>query len=69
MLLFSALIVGVLLLLHFIRQKPVTYDSECVFVWGDSGMYQGLDLKLLGDKMGKQILSTTGHGSGIYDFW
>lgn len=68
MLLFSALIVGVCFLLHFLRQKPVTYDSECVFVWGDSGMYQGLDLKLLGDKMGKQILSAAGHGSGIYDF-
>lgn len=68
MLLFSALIVGVLLLLHFIRQKPVNYDNECVFVWGDSQMYQGLDLKLLGDKMGKQVLTSAGHGSGIYDF-
>lgn len=68
MLLFSALIVGVLLLLHFIRQKPVNYDNECVFVWGDSQMYQGLDLKLLGDKMGKQVLTSAEHGSGIYDF-
>lgn len=68
MVLFSALVVGVCVLLHVIRQKPITYDNECVFVWGDSQMYQGLDLKLLGDKMGKQVLTSAGHGSGIYDF-
>lgn len=66
--LFSTLIVGVYLLLHFMCQKPVTYNSECVFVWGDSQMYQGLDMRLLGDKMGKQVLTAAGHGSGIFDF-
>ena len=68
MVLFSALIVGVFLLLHFMRQKPVTYDSECVFVWGDSQMYQGLDVSLLGNKLEKQVLTSANHGSGIYDF-
>lgn len=65
---FSILIVAVCLLLHFMRQKPVTYDSECVFVWGDSQMYQGLDVSLLGNKLEKQVLTSAIHGSGIYDF-
>ena len=68
MVLFSALIVGVCLLLNFLRQKPVAYDSKCVFVWGDSQMYQGLDVSLLGDELGKQVLTSAEHGSGIYDF-
>lgn len=68
MVLFSALIVGVCLLLHIIRQKLVTYNSKCVFVWGDSQMYQGLDVSLLGDELGKQVLTSAEHGSGIYDF-
>ena len=68
MVLFSALIVGVCFLLNFLRQKPVTYDNECVFVWGDSQMYQGLDVTLLGNKLEKQVLTSANHGSGIYDF-
>ena len=68
MVFFSTLIVVVYVLLHFLRQKPVTYDIECVFVWGDSQMYQGLDVSLLSDRLGKQVLTSAGHGSGIYDF-
>ena len=68
MVLFSFLIVGACFILHFIRQKPVTYDRECVFVWGDSQMYQGLDVSLLGNKLEKQVLTSANHGSGIYDF-
>ncbi|MCR5659440.1 MAG: hypothetical protein K6G25_08955 [Bacteroidales bacterium] len=68
MVLFSALIVGACLLLHFMRQKPVTYDNKCVFVWGDSQMYQGLDVSLLSKELEKQVLTSANHGSGIYDF-
>lgn len=68
MVLFSALIVGVCLLLHIIRQKLVTYNSKCVFVWGDSQMYQGIDISLLGNDLEKQVLTSSCHGSGIYDF-
>ena len=68
MALFPSLIVGLCFLLQHICQKPDIYDSDCVFVWGDSQMYQGFDVELLSDKTGKQILTSAGHGSGIYDF-
>lgn len=65
---FSSLIMGAYFLLHHIFQKPVSYNNNCVFVWGDSQMYQGLDVSLLGNKMGRQVLTSAEHGLGVYDF-
>lgn len=65
---FSSLIVSVYFVLHFTSMELNTYDNDCVFVWGDSQMYQGLDVLLLSNKMGKQVLTSATHGSGMYDF-
>lgn len=66
--LFSSLIVGVYFLLHLMFQKPIRYNNNCVFVWGDSQMYYGFDVNLFGDKTSKQVLTSAHRGSGIYDF-
>jgi len=66
--LFFVLVVGVYFVLRFISLKSNIYDNYCVFVWGDSQMYQGFDVKLYGDKTSKQVLTSAQHGSGIYDF-
>lgn len=66
--LFSSLIAGVYFLLYLMFQKPITYNSNCVFVWGDSQMYFGFDVNLFGDKTSKQVLTSAHIGSGIYDF-
>lgn len=31
-------------------------------------MYQGLDVSLLSERLGKQVLTSAGHGRGVYDF-
>ncbi len=65
---FPSLIVSVYFMLHITSSESNVYDNDCVFVWGDSQMYQGLDVLLLSNRMGKQVLTSAGHGSGIYDF-
>lgn len=55
-------------LIHDRTKEANTYAEDAVFVWGDSQMYQGLDVVLLKMKLKKQILTSAGHGSGIYDF-
>lgn len=67
---FSSLVLGIFYVLHSISIKT-NDDSikDCtIFVWGDSQMYQGLDVVLLKMTLKKQILTSAGHGSGIYDF-
>lgn len=46
------------------------YDqkTDAVYVWGDSQMYQGLDILSLSTELQLPILSSARHGSGIYDF-
>lgn len=65
---FSSLILGVYFLLHLMVQKPNTNNNNCVFVWGDSQMYYGLDVSLLEDRLDMQVLTSAHPGSGIYDF-
>jgi len=65
---FPTLVVGVYFTLPLMSRIINTYDRNCVFVWGDSQMYQGLDVSLLRNKLGKQILTSARPGSGIYDF-
>lgn len=68
-LLFSTLIVGMYIVLHGESKKCNTIKTDVrVFVWGDSQMYQGLDVELLGDELGKTVLTSARHGSGVYDF-
>lgn len=65
---FSTLIVSVYFVLRFTYSESYTYDNDCVFVWGDSQMYQDLDVVLLSNRMEKQVLTSACHGAGVYDF-
>jgi hypothetical protein len=65
---FSSLIVGVYFFFFVLLKNVVDYDNDCVFVWGDSQMYRGLDVSLLNNRLNKQVLSSAGNGEGIYDF-
>ena len=66
---FSALVVGMYCILHNRAEKSNEYTGEDeVFVWGDSQMYQGLDVTMLGNMLEKKVLTSAQHGSGIYDF-
>ena len=65
---FFCLLMSIYAVLHNSTLKANTYTENVVFVWGDSQMYQGLNDSLLGKELGKQILSSAIHGSGIYDF-
>ena len=65
---FSSLIIGVYFLLHLMVQKPITNSNNCVFVWGDSQMYYGIDVLSLEDRLDMQVLTSAYAGSGIYDF-
>ena len=42
--------------------------SESVYVWGDSQMYQGLDIQSLSALLQSPVLSSALHGNGVYDF-
>ena len=38
------------------------------YVWGDSQMYQGLDIFTLSSQIHSSVFSSAQHGSGVYDF-
>lgn len=65
---FFTLIMSVYFVLRFTSSETYTYDNDYVFVLGDSQIYQGLDVLLLGNRKGKPVLTSAGHGAGIYDF-
>ena len=39
-----------------------------LFIWGDSQMYQGVDLSELSARTGENVFSSARHGAGVYDF-
>lgn len=47
---------------------PLKASDNNVFIWGDSQMFQGLNLKLYAEKTGKTVYSAARHGAGVYDF-
>jgi uncharacterized protein with PQ loop repeat len=47
---------------------PLKASDNNIFIWGDSQMYQGLDLELMSQQTGKKIYSAAMHGAGVYDF-
>jgi hypothetical protein len=49
-------------------QKEKEYSKDGIYVWGDSQIYQGLDLSILSSGLSKQVLSAAGHASAVYDF-
>ena len=44
------------------------YTQSSIYVWGDSQMYQGLDIKTLSENTSKKVFSSAEHGAGVYDF-
>lgn len=42
--------------------------TDSVYVWGDSQMYQGLDIQYLSALLQTPVLSSALHGNGVYDF-
>ena len=42
--------------------------GNSLFIWGDSQIYQGLDLEVLKNKTNRLVFSSAHHGSGVYDF-
>lgn len=46
----------------------VKLDKDAVFIWGDSQMFQGLDICQFSDSIGLPVYSSAKHGAGIYDF-
>ena len=66
---FACLFLLAYLFLHGKFKRTNALDgNNYIFVWGDSQMYQGLDIALLGNKIEREVLTSAGHGKGIYDF-
>lgn len=67
---FALLLVVPVVLIYVVCyfQKDKKYSNETVYVWGDSQMFQGLDVELLSVGLSKPVVSSSKHGSGIYDF-
>jgi hypothetical protein len=42
--------------------------EDTIFIWGDSQMQYGLDLKQLEKETGKKVYSSAYSGAGVYDF-
>jgi hypothetical protein len=44
------------------------YDKDSIYIWGDSLVYQGVDLNALSELANKNIYTSAHHRAGIYDF-
>jgi len=54
---------------HNQREAKLKESIEnSLFIWGDSQIYQGLDLEVLKNKTNRLVFSSAHHGSGVYDF-
>ncbi len=67
---FTTLTIAVYFITHGLSEKTNAYNTNNgqIFVWGDSQMYQGLDVSFLSDNLRKRGLTSAGHGKGVYDF-
>jgi len=43
-------------------------DSQTIYIWGDSQIYQGINLKQVSQNGTINVLSAAKHGAGVYDF-
>ncbi len=51
------------------REKGLKENIDnSLFIWGDSQIYQGLDLEILKSATNRLVYSSAYHGSGVYDF-
>ena len=44
------------------------YDRSAIYLWGDSRAHQGIDTKILGNCLKKDVYSFTKHGNSLYNF-
>lgn len=59
----------VYLLIYWAYYKLTTpKEKNAVYVWGDSQMMQGIDLKQLDENTPFRFYSAAQHGAGLYDF-
>lgn len=69
MLLISTIIILFVFIYNLIYYKNNTFCAEkAMFIWGDSQMCQGLNLKLLKEITSFTPYSAATHGAGVYDF-
>ncbi len=61
-------VMSVYSIMHGRAESTRPTNPKCIYVWGDSQMAQGLDVRLLGKKLGIPVLTAAGHGTGVYDF-
>jgi len=68
--LFSALILVLYFLFYFLfLQFTLPRRNNAVYIWGDSQMYQDLDLASLNKNTRYHFYSSALHGAGLYDFF
>lgn len=69
---YSTLVFCVLFLINvvtqFIANNKDVQPSDTIYLWGDSEMYQGIDMHDLAKITGRTITSSATHGNGVYDF-
>lgn len=52
----------------YTKQIKHQQDTEChIYIWGDSQIYQGIDISRLSALKNESILSSAEHGAGVYD--
>ena len=61
-------VTSVYFVMHSRAKSSRPTNPKCIYVWGDSQMAQGLDVKFLEKKLGVPMLTAAGHGTGVYDF-
>ncbi len=52
----------------YLYHNYLFFESDAIFIWGDSQMYEGIDLAELSATLDKKVYSSARYGSGVYDF-
>ncbi len=52
----------------YLYHNRMFFESDAIFAWGDSQMYEGMDLTGLSVALDKKVYSSAGYGAGVYDF-
>jgi len=64
--LFTAIFFLIIYLIDFNTRFGL--KSKAIYIWGDSQIYQGINLKRLKEKGLDSVFSAAQHGAGVYDF-
>ena len=52
----------------YLYRNQLFFESGAIFVWGDSQMYEGIDLAELSTTLDNKVYSSANYGAGVYDF-